>query len=199
MSNKASNHQERCGDGSDDWSDGQRGLGGGPAAGQAAFDVPHSEHDPQVEPERNPGGLRADERDTSSSGDHEQATLFEPPASEHRDDEQRGLESGYGPVDLGFGEYGPAMDEPLPHDEQWNCVIPGTDRIDQRELPGTGLAPGDFEVLSGAMSPRSAANLGYHPDDEHRPKKHDDHKAAMARAYALEQVARPRMPRRGER
>lgn len=36
------------------------------------------------------------------------------------------------------------------------------------ELKGTGLAPRDFELLNGMITPEVAREKGYHPDDQHR-------------------------------
>lgn len=80
-----------------EWSDGQQGLGGGPAEGQANFAAPEKpKEESKVESvdEVNEGGLMADTRD-DTGGDvvTDQGTLFDPTADQLRDDDQGGLDA----------------------------------------------------------------------------------------------------------
>lgn len=85
-----------------------------------------------------------------------------------------------------FDEYGPTMDRPIPAREEH--YLPGTDGIDYRELPGTGLDPWDFKLLSGERPTNRDIRNDRHPGDKHRPREHKAHGEAMARAAALEAI-----------
>lgn len=60
--------------------------------------------------------------------------------------------------------------EPLPEPEEAMITDTG---IDKRELEGTGLEPGDFEIIDGIMPLAAAEEAGYHPSDGEDPF-HDD-------------------------
>ena len=92
-------------------------------------------------------------------------------------------------VEYPFEEYGPTAREPVPIEEE--NYVPGGGGVDYRELPGTGLGPWDFKLLSGEQPTNRDIRNDRHPDDKHDHHEHKAHKAhgeAMARAVVLEQA-----------
>lgn len=66
---------------------------------------------------------------------------------------------------VGRDEWGPTMRRPVPDRERARLKHAPGEPIDKRELVGTGLAPSDFEIISGVCSPNTAREWGFHPDD----------------------------------
>lgn len=47
------------------------------------------------------------------------------------------------------------------------------DNLHPEELKETALAPSDFEIVAGQMSPRLVREKGFHPDDQWRESRYE--------------------------